>query len=82
MLAEMVSDSTPTRSAVLRKAAARLDELHGAGVVPRPSAATAYRRLAELARGTNAVSGSAKGRRSIADRPAGGLRAAAGDAAG
>ena len=71
VLAEMVSDSTPTRSAVLRKAEAQLDELHGAGVVPRPSAATAYRRLAELARGTNAVTGSAKGRRSIADRPQG-----------
>jgi len=71
VLAELVSDSTPTRSAVLRKAAARLDELHGAGVVPRPSPATAYRRLAELARGTNAVSGSAKGRRSIAGRPQG-----------
>ena len=40
-------------------------------MVPRPSAATAYRRLAGLARGTNAVSGSAKGRRSIADRPQG-----------
>ena len=71
VLAEMVSQSTPTRSAVLRKVAARLDDLHGAGVVPRPSPATAYRRLAELARGTNAVSGSAKGRRSIADRPQG-----------
>ena len=71
VLAEMVADSTPTRSAVLRKAGARLDELHGAGIVPRPSAATAYRRLAELARGTNAVSGSATGRRSIADRPKG-----------
>ena len=71
MLAELVSESTPTRSAVLRKVAARLDDLHGAGVVPRPSPATAYRRLAELARGTNAVSGSAKGRRSIADRPPG-----------
>jgi len=71
VLAEMISDSTPTRSAVLRKAEARLDELHGAGVVPRPSAATAYRRLAGLARGTNAVSGSAAGRRSIADRPRG-----------
>jgi hypothetical protein len=44
VLAEMVSDSTPTRSAVLRKAGVRLDELHGAGAVPRPSAATAYRR--------------------------------------
>jgi putative transposase len=71
VLAEMVSDSTPARSVVLRKADARLDELHGAGVVPRPSTATAYRRLAELAKGTNAVAGSAKGRRSIADRPQG-----------
>ena len=71
VLAEMVSDSTPARSAVLRKAGARLDELHGVGAVPRPSPATAYRRLAELAKGTNAVAGSAKGRRSIADRPKG-----------
>ena len=53
------------------RSTARLDDLHGAGVVPRPSPATAYRRLAELAKGTNAVSGSAKGRRSIADRPKG-----------
>jgi transposase InsO family protein len=71
VLAQMAGDSTPTRSAVLRRAGARLDELHGEGVVPRPSPATAYRRLAELTKGTNAVSGSAKGRRSIADRPRG-----------
>jgi transposase InsO family protein len=71
VMAEMVADSTPTRSAVLRKAGARLDDLHGPGVVPWPSTATAYRRLAEMARGTNAVAGSAKGRRSIADRPKG-----------
>ena len=71
VLAELVGESTPTRSAVLRKVAARLDELHGEGMVPRPSPATAYRRLAELAKGTNAVTGSAKGRRSIAGRPTG-----------
>ncbi len=70
VLAELVGESTPTRSAVLRRVAARLDELHGAGVVPRPSPATAYRRLAELVRGTNR--GPAPGC----------LRAAAGDAAG
>ena len=81
VLAEMVSQSTPTRSAVLRKVAARLDDLHGAGVVPRPSAATAYRRLAELARGTNAVSGSARAAGRSRTGP-GGLRAAAGGAAG
>jgi hypothetical protein len=56
VLAEMVGESTPTRSAVLRKASAWLDEVHGDGVVPRSSPATAYRRLAELARDTNAVS--------------------------
>jgi transposase InsO family protein len=71
VLAETVRDSTFTRSAVLARADQKLDELHGPGVVARPSAATAYRRLAELTKGTNAVSGSAKGRRSIADRPEG-----------
>ena len=72
MLAELVSrlDADPVGGAAARSSA-RLDDLHGAGVVPRPSTATAYRRLAELTRGTNAVSGSAKGRRSIADRPKG-----------
>jgi len=39
--------------------------------VPRPSTAAAYRHLARLTKGTNAVTGSAKGRRSIADRPKG-----------
>lgn len=63
--------STPTRSAVLMRVAARLEREHGPGVVPLPSLATAYRRLAVLTKGTNAVAGSAKGRRSIADRPQG-----------
>ena len=71
VLAELVSDSTPTRNAVLRKVNARLDQIHGEGAVPRPSPATAYRRLAELTKGTNAVAGSAKGRRSIAEGPKG-----------
>jgi hypothetical protein len=71
VLAEIVNDSTPTRNAVLRKVDARLDQIHGEGVVARPSPATAYRRLAELTKGTNAVSGSAKGRRSIAEVPKG-----------
>jgi transposase InsO family protein len=71
VLAELVGDSTKTRSAVLSRVAARLEQQHGAGAVPLPSTATAYRRLAELSKGTNAVSGSAKGRRSIADRPKG-----------
>jgi transposase InsO family protein len=71
VLTEAVDDSTPTRGAVVSRAGRRLDEQYGVGVVPRPSTATAYRRLKELAKGTNAVSGSAKGRRSIADRPEG-----------
>jgi transposase InsO family protein len=63
--------STPTRAALLARAAQRCAGEHGDGVVPLPSKATAYRRLAQLSKGTNAVSGSAKGRRSIAERPAG-----------
>ncbi len=70
-LAVGVEASTPTRSAVLMRAQDRLERELGAGVVELPSKATAYRRLEELSRGTNAVSGSAKGRRSIADRPSG-----------
>jgi putative transposase len=71
VLFDAVTDATPTRSAVLARVEARLDETFGPDVVPRPSTATAYRRLAELTKGTNAVSGSAKGRRSIAARPKG-----------
>jgi putative transposase len=71
VLADSINAATATRSAVLARANSHLDEAIGLGVVPRPSTATAYRRLAELTKGTNAVSGSAKGRRSIADRPKG-----------
>ncbi|MFF0458423.1 transposase [Nocardia africana] len=70
-MAAGVAASTPTRSALLRRVGERLDREHGVGVVPIPSRATAYRRLSELVKGTNAVSGSAKGRRSIAQRPEG-----------
>jgi transposase InsO family protein len=71
VLADHARESTPTASAVLRLAAARLDGEHGPGAVPLPSAATAYRHLGRITKGTNAVKGSAKGRRSIADRPQG-----------
>jgi putative transposase len=71
VMAEMVTGSTPSRSAVLARVAALLERQYGPGVVRLPSPATGYRRLAELAKGTNAVSGSAKGRRSITDRPQG-----------
>ncbi|MEU3282690.1 helix-turn-helix domain-containing protein [Streptomyces antibioticus] len=71
VLAEYVTASTPTRAAVLRRVEEYLEASYGAGQVPLPSTATAYRRLEELSRGTNALSGSAKARRSIADRPKG-----------
>ena len=70
-MAAGVYDSTVPRSVVLDRARARLVAEYGESVVPLPSRATAYRRLAQLAKGTNAVSGSAKGRRSIAERPTG-----------
>jgi hypothetical protein len=71
VLAEHVDASTPTASAVLRLVNARLEERYGAGVVPQPSTATAYRHPARITKGTNALRGSAQGRRSIADRPKG-----------
>jgi transposase InsO family protein len=71
VFASLVNASTPSRSAVLRRVEDLLEERHGAKAVPLPSRSTAYARLEVLARGTNAVSGSAKGRRSIAERPRG-----------
>ncbi|MCM2518116.1 helix-turn-helix domain-containing protein [Streptomyces griseoincarnatus] len=71
VMAESVDASTPTRSALLRRAAERLVTEYGEGTVPVPARSTAYGRLATLAKGTNAVSGSAKARRSIAARPQG-----------
>jgi transposase InsO family protein len=70
-LANKVGASTPTATAVIRLVNAELDQQYGPGVVPRPSIATAYRHLARLTKGTNALKGSASGRRSIADRPKG-----------
>lgn len=70
-IAAAVYESTPPRAVLIERAAARVVAEHGEGVVALPSQATAYRRLARLSKGTNAVSGSAKGRRSIAERPVG-----------
>ncbi|MEU6346568.1 helix-turn-helix domain-containing protein [Streptomyces sp. NPDC046977] len=71
VIAESVNASTPTRSAVLRRASDRLVAEYGKGTVPVPGRSAAYARLAVLVKGTNAVSGSAKARRSIAERPQG-----------
>jgi transposase InsO family protein len=64
-----VKDSTLTAGGMLRLVNDHLDEQYGEGEVPRPSQATAYRHLTRLAKGTNALKGSAKGRRSIDERP-------------
>ncbi len=71
VVAGQVGTSTPTAGALLRLTGARLDDQYGPGAVPRPSTAAAYRHLARLTKGTNALTGSAKGRRSIAGRPKG-----------
>lgn len=71
VVAEHVNASTPTASALLQLIDERLDADCGVGVVRRPSTATAYRHLNRLTKGTNALRGSAKARRSIAQRPAG-----------
>ncbi|MFC8869385.1 hypothetical protein ACFUAC_17280 [Streptomyces sp. NPDC057148] len=77
VMADSVTGSTPTRSALLLRAEERLTSEYGKGTVPIPSRSTAYARLAWLTKGTNAVSGSAKARRSIAET-AGHLRTAEG----
>jgi transposase InsO family protein len=69
VMGRKVRDSTPTIGALLREVEKHLDIQYGPGEVPRPSTATAYRHLGRLAKGTNAVKGSAKGRRSISERP-------------
>jgi transposase InsO family protein len=69
VLAEHVPASRPTRAIILAEVGARLAEQYGAEVVPEPSRSTAYELLRELSRGTNAFTGSTKGKRSIADRP-------------
>lgn len=71
VMAESVNASTPTRSALLRRVEERLTAEYGKGTVAIPARSTAYVRLAALAKGTNALSGSAKARRSIAQRPQG-----------
>jgi len=71
VLAAHVPASRPTRAVILAEIEQRLTVEHGPGVVPLPARSTAYGLLRELARGTNAFDGSAKGKRSIASRPQG-----------
>lgn len=71
VVAGRVGASTPGTSALIRWTRERLEQQFGPGVVPLPSTATAYRRIKMLTKGKNATTGSAKGRRSIDDRPDG-----------
>jgi len=71
VLDEHADASRPTRELVLRRISARLAAEHGEGVVPEPGRRRAGEVLAELTRGSNAFTGSTKGKRSIAARPQG-----------
>jgi transposase InsO family protein len=71
VLAEHTGASRPTKELVLRRVSARLAAEHGEGTVREPGRRRAHTVLAELSRGTNAFTGSTKGKRSIAARPQG-----------
>ena len=71
VLEEQVEESSVTKSLTLRRVRARLDRDFGPGSVPAPKGGAAYRALDELSRGRGSFSGSARARRSIADRPEG-----------
>ncbi|MEA2826103.1 MAG: hypothetical protein QOG43_542 [Actinomycetota bacterium] len=69
VVAEHTGASRPPRHLLLERVAARVDELHGAGVVPIPKEWKARAVLAASTKGTNALTGATKAKRSIAGRP-------------
>jgi transposase InsO family protein len=71
VLEEHTDASRPTYGMVLARVTARLEQEHGPGQVPLPGRTKAYAVLKEIARGTNAFTGSTKAKRSIANRPVG-----------
>lgn len=68
VLAEHTDAARPTKKLITIRVNARVLESHGPDVA-LPSSSTASRVLDHLADGTNAFKGSAKAKRSIADRP-------------
>jgi transposase InsO family protein len=68
-IAGNVGRSRCTRTLMLDRIEARVEQAHGKGEVPIPKPTTARAVLAEVTRGTNAFTGSAKARRGIAARP-------------
>ena len=71
VLGRHVKGPRPVRALVLIEIEERLKREFGAGEVKCPGRTVGYEALTELSRGTNAFSGSTKGKRSIADRPKG-----------
>jgi transposase InsO family protein len=67
VLDEHVGASRPTQKLLLDRVDARVTEQHGSDVVPKRWKAKLA--VSELGRGTNALGGSTKGKRSIANRP-------------
>jgi transposase InsO family protein len=67
VLDEHVGASRPTQELLLDRVDARAVEQHGPGVLPKRW--KAKQAVREIARGTNALRGSTKGKRSIANRP-------------
>jgi transposase InsO family protein len=71
VLEEHTEASRPTKQLVLERVRARVEVTYGPGEVPLPGRTAAYAVLTELTRGSNAFTGSTKGKRSIANRPQG-----------
>jgi len=71
VIARHVTKSRPVRQLLLAEIEQQLAQEHGPGTVPVPSRTAGYELLRELDRGTNAFTGSTKGKRSIANRPQG-----------
>lgn len=70
LLEQRFEPHVPT-NVLMRRIEARLERIHGPGVVRVPSASTQYDKLAQMNDGRNILHGSTKGKRSIANRPKG-----------
>ena len=68
-VAKHVDMADLSRKIALEDVEDTLNEMYGEGVVRIPSKSTAYTFIKQRYRGTNAFTGSTKGRRSIAERP-------------
>uniref|UniRef100_A0AAU2VBR9 Helix-turn-helix domain-containing protein n=1 Tax=Streptomyces sp. NBC_00003 TaxID=2903608 RepID=A0AAU2VBR9_9ACTN len=71
VLASQVPSSRPVKNLTLIEIEERCAAQYGRGVVRLPGRTTGYALLGELSAGTNAFTGSTKGKRSIANRPKG-----------